>query len=324
MEGYKYKVNEINNGSIYPDDIPVPVPKESDSIGIIPRWIKELFEIIGTKEAKKYKVYCSYLQIYQEKIYDLLNPMHSRKEYLLNKNNNQPEGLKIHFNSQNQRFTVDNLYRFECLNEQHLMSYFHYGLKNKIMSSHALNDASSRSHCILTVTVESIEIENPDNIVVSNLQLVDLAGSERSSQTTNVSVDAKSEQKNQQLKKESIDINKSLFTLRQVVSMLNKPEAGKSRYIPYRESKLTSLLRHSLGGNSYCLMIAWVSPSSIFYNENVSTLNYASKTSCISNKPIKNHDPKNKIIQDLKREVKSLREQVLMAHRLYKTEDNFN
>lgn len=62
------------------------------------------------------------------------------------KNNQQPEGLKLHFNAQNQRFTVDNLYRFECMNEKDLMSYFHYGLKNKVMSSHALNDASSRSH----------------------------------------------------------------------------------------------------------------------------------------------------------------------------------
>ena len=203
------------------------------------------------------------------------------------------------------------------------MAYFHYGLKNKIMSSHALNDASSRSHCILTVTVESIEIDNPDNIVISNLQLVDLAGSERSAQT-NVGTGVQNEFKNQQLKKESIDINKSLFTLRQVVSMLNKPDGEKGKYIPYRESKLTSLLRHSLGGNSYCLMIACVSPSSIFYNENVSTLNYASKASSISNKPIKNHDPKNKIIQELKREVKSLREQVMMAHGLYNNNNGNN
>lgn len=199
------------------------------------------------------------------------------------------------------------------------MSYFHYGLKNKIMASHALNDSSSRSHCILTITVESIEVDNPDNIVVSNLQLVDLAGSERSSQTTNGDFD---DMKDRKLKKEAIDINKSLFTLRQVVAMLNKPDGNKGRYVPYRESKLTSLLRHSLGGNSYCLMIACISPSSMFYNENISTLNYASKASCISNKPIKNHDPKNKIIQDMKREMKSLREQLMMAHNLYGKTEN--
>lgn len=105
------------------------------------------------------------------------------------------------------------------------------------------------------MTIESVEVENPDNVVISNLQLVDLAGSERS-RDTNIQGDGANEQKNQQLKKESIDINKSLFTLRQVVSILNKPDLGKGGYIPYRESKLTSLLRHSLGGNSYCLMIA--------------------------------------------------------------------
>lgn len=104
--------------------------------------------------------------------------------------------------------------------------------------------------------------------------------------------------------------------------MLNKPDGTKGKYIPYRESKLTSLLRHSLGGNSYCLMIACISPSSKFYNENVSTLNYASKASCISNKPTKNHDPKNKVIKDLKKEVQSLRQQLMMAHNLYGNNEN--
>lgn len=179
--------------------------------------------------------------------------MHSRKEYLQSNNNKQPEGLKLHFDARNDRFNVDNLYRFECKNSKELMRYFHYGLKNKIMSSHALNNASSRSHCIMTITVESIELENPDNIMVSTMQLVDLAGSERASQTMD---NDHSEYKSTKLKKEAIDINKSLFTLRQVVAMLNKPEVGRSRYIPYRESKLTSLLKHSLGGNSFCLMIA--------------------------------------------------------------------
>jgi hypothetical protein len=314
MEGYKYKMSETLNGFSQFESTPVPMTKNKENIGIIPRCVSEVFDQIQHRELKKFRVYCSYYQIYQEKIYDLLNPMHSRKEYLQSNNNQQPEGLKLHFDAQNDKFVIDNLYRFECMNQKELMSYFHYGLKNKIMSSHALNDASSRSHCILTIAVESIEVENPDNIVVSNLQLVDLAGSERSSQTMNADL---GQNKNTQLKKEAIDINKSLFTLRQVVSMLNKPDGVKGRYVPYRESKLTSLLKHSLGGNSYCLMIACISPSSKFFNENVSTLTYASKASCISNKPIKNLDPKNKVIQGLKKEVQSLRGQLMMAHNLY-------
>lgn len=129
MEGYKYRVTDPNTTSMQFEDVPLPIPMRTENIGIIPRTVSELFAKINMTKMKKYRVYCSYLQIYQEKIYDLLNPMHSRKEYLLNKNNQQPEGLKLHFNTQNERFTVDNLYRFECMNEKELMDYFHYGLK---------------------------------------------------------------------------------------------------------------------------------------------------------------------------------------------------
>ncbi|CAI2384655.1 unnamed protein product [Moneuplotes crassus] len=319
MEGYKYKMSETLNGFSQFESTPVAMTRQNENVGIIPRIVSELYEKIERVEFKKYRIYCSYLQIYQEKIYDLLNPLHSRKDYLQSNNNQQPEGLKLHFDVRNDRFNVDNLYKFECKNVKELMNYFHYGLKNKIMSSHALNEASSRSHCILSITVESIERENPDNIIVSTMQLVDLAGSERSSQTLNLDL---GEYKSTKLKKEAIDINKSLFTLRQVVSMLNRSDGGKGKYIPYRESKLTSLLKHSLGGNSFCLMIACISPSSKFFNENISTLTYASKASCISNKPIKNHDPKNKVISGLKKEVQSLRSQLMMAHNLMGKSNN--
>ena len=95
------------------------------------------------------------------------------------------------------------------------MGFYHQGIQAKVMASHNLNEASSRSHCILTVTVESIDPERPDNIVVSKLSLVDLAGSERASFTGTG--------KDEQMSKEAIDINKSLFTLRQVISSLTEP-----------------------------------------------------------------------------------------------------
>jgi hypothetical protein len=85
-------------------------------------------------------------------------------------------------------------------------------------------------------------------------------------------------------------------------------------YIPYRESKLTSLLRHSLGGNSYCLMIACLNPCDMFLEENISTLQYASKASYISNKPIKNDDPKMRLIEQLKKENKLLHEELAQAN----------
>jgi len=125
---------------------------------------------------------------------------------------------------------------------------------------------------------------NIDNVVVSKLQLVDLAGSERSAHTGNA------------VNKESIDINKSLFTLRQVItSLCEKKNTGKTargNYIPYRDSKLTCLLRQSLGGNSFCLMVACLNPLDAHIDENISTMQYASQASYISNKPIKNDDPK--------------------------------
>jgi len=132
--------------------------------------------------------------------------------------------------------------------------------------------------------------------------MVDLAGSERQAFTGN------------QANKESIDINKSLFTLRQVITALTDKKNQQNQYIPYRESKLTSLLRHSLGGNSYCLMIACLNPCDLYIEENISTLQYASKASYISNKPIKNEDPKMRLIDDLKKENRILNEELIKAN----------
>ena len=155
------------------------------------------------------------------------------------------------------------------------MDLFHFGLKNKIIGTHKMNASSSRSHSLFTFTLEQIDPANPDNVILSKLQLVDLAGSERQSLTA---VTGKTQ-------KESIEINKSLFTLRQCISALNDISNGKkeSVYIPYRDSKLTCLLRQSIGGNSFCCMIACLHPSDKYLDENISTLQYASKAASIAN-----------------------------------------
>ena len=103
---------------------------------------------------------------------------------------------------------------------------------------------------MLKISIECVDSLNPDNVVLSTLQLVDLAGSERQSQTGNVA------------SKESIEINKSLMTLRQVITALTEQKTVEdaNNYVPYRDSKLTCLLRQSLGGNSFCLMIACLNP----------------------------------------------------------------
>jgi hypothetical protein len=152
----------------------------------------------------------------------------------------------------------------------------------------------------MTLIVEIID--ESGSITTSRLQLVDLAGSERTSLTGN----------DGPALKESIDINKSLFTLRQVILTLSD-ETKDNIHVPYRDSILTKLLKQSIGGNSYCLMIACISPSDNYFDENISTLSYANKTSYISNEPIKNVDPKTKVINDLKGEINELRKELRNA-----------
>jgi kinesin family protein 4/21/27 len=212
--------------------------------GITFRSIKELFDQVNVRKAssgKYYRIYCSFLQIYNEKIYDLLNVSCL-----------EGQGLRLRWNKEDQ-FKVENLFVFEVENYNEAIEIYNYGIKNRIVAAHNLNLFSSRSHCLFTLNVEAIDAENMEQMVISKLQLVDLAGSERTMQTGNYV--------NERHFKESIDINKSLFILRKVISILSEDSSvssGKSKehkFIPYRDSKLTSLLKQSLGGSSYCLMV---------------------------------------------------------------------
>lgn len=168
-----------------------------------------------------------------------------------------------------------------------------------------MNNASSRSHCIFTINVEQSSADDVNNVVISKLQLVDLAGSERAGLTGNTGI----------AYKESVDINKSLLTLRKVINGLSENKSNsKKAHIPYRESKLTCLLKQSLGGNSFCLMIACLPPSDKYLDENISTLTYATKASYIANEPNKNEDPRMKIIHELRKKVASLEKELQAAN----------
>jgi Kinesin motor domain len=127
------------------------------------------------------------MQIYNEKIYDLLNGSFFRKKNQVNFGGPQgdPQGLKLKWNHYDV-YTVENLFTYEVSSVDQVMDLFHLGLKNKIIGTHKMNASSSRSHSIFTFTLEQIEPSNPDNVILSKLQLVDLAGSERQS-FTNVS-----------------------------------------------------------------------------------------------------------------------------------------
>lgn len=135
----------------------------------MPRSVELLFDLLNKNSKTKYfTVTVSFLQIYKEKIFDLLN-----KSTKLD-----GPGLKMKVNK---NVEVENLFSFECKSAAEVMHLFHFGIKNRVTASHNMNNQSSRSHSMLTVTLNSVDVKNPEAAVVSTLQLVDLAGSERQS-----------------------------------------------------------------------------------------------------------------------------------------------
>lgn len=228
-----------------------------------------------TMRSEQFYVKASFLEIYNEQLRDLLNPSSG----VLHPRWNVKNG-----------FFVEDLMVVECTGQEDILSVLHEGMKNRHIGSHELNQDSSRSHSLLTVYLIS-ETKEPDTGHVfkkyGKISFVDLAGSERLKES-------KSEGK--VMVKETGSINKSLFTLGKVISMLasdKKTLQEKSQYIPYRDSKLTMLLMDSLGGTSKALMIACVTPSDAYIEETVSTLNYAARVMNIKNKPVVQRDAKD-------------------------------
>lgn len=165
-----------------------------------------------------------------------------------------------------------------------------------------MNDTSSRSHAIFTITfVQAGFMEDMPSETVSKIHLVDLAGSERANATGATG----------QRLKEGAHINKSLVTLGSVISALaeqtNPIQNKRILYIPYRDSVLTWLLKDSLGGNSKTIMIAAISPADCNYSETLSTLRYANRAKNIINKPTINEDPNVRLIRELREEIMKLK-----------------
>ena len=166
MEGYKYSKNE--------QGLPTAIIEQGETEGIVPRSVKYIFELMKQESnlgQKKFTLYCSYLQVYKEKIFDLLNKSHVKR--LLT----DGPGLKLKLVKD--IFQVENLYTFECRSAEDVLALYHFGLKNRVVASHNMNNSSSRSHSMLKLTLECTDSRTPDNTVLSTLQLVDLAGSER-------------------------------------------------------------------------------------------------------------------------------------------------
>ena len=258
----------------------VGVDDPPEQVGIIPRAFDHIFDHIAVTEDTKFMVTSSYLEIYNEEVRDLLGKDVKKK---LDLKEHPEKGVYVAGLSSK---CVHNRKELE-----HVMSI---GSKNRSMGATLMNVDSSRSHCIFTIDIEMMTTAESGGIVSGRLNLVDLAGSERQSKTGATG----------DRLKEATKINLSLSALGNVISALVD---GKSKHIPYRDSKLTRLLQSSLGGNTKTLMIACISPADNNYDETLSTLRYANRAKNIKNKPKINEDPKDALLREYQEEIKRLK-----------------
>ncbi|XP_045440249.1 kinesin-like protein KIF13A isoform X4 [Pipistrellus kuhlii] len=269
----------------------------AEQLGLIPRLCCALFKRISLEqnESQTFKVEVSYMEIYNEKVRDLLDPKGSR------------QSLKVREHKVLGPY-VDGLSQLAVTSFEDIESLMSEGNKSRTVAATNMNEESSRSHAvfniIVTQTLYDLQSGNSGE-KVSKVSLVDLAGSERVSKTGAAG----------ERLKEGSNINKSLTTLGLVISSLADQAAGKgkNKFVPYRDSVLTWLLKDNLGGNSQTSMIATISPAADNYEETLSTLRYADRAKRIVNHAVVNEDPNAKVIRELREEVEKLREQLSQA-----------
>ncbi|XP_027822775.1 kinesin-like protein KIF1A isoform X17 [Ovis aries] len=271
--------------------------QEKDQQGIIPQLCEDLFSRINdtTNDNMSYSVEVSYMEIYCERVRDLLNPK--------NKGN-----LRVREHPLLGPY-VEDLSKLAVTSYNDIQDLMDSGNKARTVAATNMNETSSRSHAVFNIIFTQKRHDAETNITtekVSKISLVDLAGSERADSTG---------AKGTRLK-EGANINKSLTTLGKVISALAEMDSGpnknkkkkKTDFIPYRDSVLTWLLRENLGGNSRTAMVAALSPADINYDETLSTLRYADRAKQIRCNAVINEDPNNKLIRELKDEVTRLRD----------------
>uniref|UniRef100_A0A8D2L1M8 Kinesin family member 13A n=1 Tax=Varanus komodoensis TaxID=61221 RepID=A0A8D2L1M8_VARKO len=269
----------------------------AEQLGLIPRLCCALFQRITVEEndLHTFKVEVSYMEIYNEKVRDLLDPKGSR------------QSLKVREHKVLGPY-VDGLSQLAVTSFEDIESLMSEGNKSRTVAATNMNEESSRSHAVfnivVTQTLYDLQTGNSGE-KVSKVSLVDLAGSERVSKTGAAG----------ERLKEGSNINKSLSTLGLVISSLADQAAGKgkNKFVPYRDSVLTWLLKDNLGGNSQTAMIATISPAADNYEETLSTLRYADRAKRIVNHAIVNEDPNARVIRELREEVEKLKEQLSQA-----------
>ncbi|PNT42063.2 hypothetical protein POPTR_004G193700v4 [Populus trichocarpa] len=276
-------------------DIEGGTRRHSVNCGMTPRVFEYLFSRIQKEkevrkdEKIKFTCKCSFLEIYNEQILDLLDPSSTNLQIR--------EDVK-------KGVYVENLKEIEVASARDVLHQLIQGAANRKVAATNMNRASSRSHSVFTCIIESKwESQGVTHHRFAQLNLVDLAGSERQ----------KSSGAEGERLKEATNINKSLSTLGLVIMNLVSISNGKSHHVPYRDSKLTFLLQDSLGGNSKTIIIANISPSLCCSLETLSTLKFAQRAKFIKNNAIVNEDASGDVIlmrlqiQQLKKEVSRLR-----------------
>nr|KAF6378558.1 kinesin family member 1B [Myotis myotis] len=271
--------------------------QEDSQAGIIPQLCEELFEKINDNcnEEISYSVEVSYMEIYCERVRDLLNPK--------NKGN-----LRVREHPLLGPY-VEDLSKLAVTSYTDIADLMDAGNKARTVAATNMNETSSRSHAVFTIVFTQKKHDTETNLStekVSKISLVDLAGSERADSTG---------AKGTRLK-EGANINKSLTTLGKVISALaevdnctsKSKKKKKTDFIPYRDSVLTWLLRENLGGNSRTAMVAALSPADINYDETLSTLRYADRAKQIKCNAVINEDPNAKLVRELKEEVTRLKD----------------
>ncbi|NXK14393.1 KIF9 protein, partial [Herpetotheres cachinnans] len=276
---------------------------EYEHRGIIPRAIQQVFKATAHSVDPFITVRISYLEIYNETLFDLLSTMTSsgtsdtQMAVVDCPQGVCVKGLSIHSVSHEE----DALNLLFEAREKYYTSSDCYGETNRMIAEHTLNKNSSRSHCIFTIYIESrFRLFSDVKCVNSKINLIDLAGSERLSKTGSEG----------QVLKEATYINKSLSFLEQIVIALADP---KRDHIPFRQSKLTHVLKDSLGGNCNTVLVANICGEAVHVEETLSSLRFATRMKWITTAPVLNETyDREGTVKALEKEIILLKQELAM------------
>ncbi|CAL8243219.1 unnamed protein product [Lota lota] len=272
--GKTYTVGEANISSFRDEDQ-----------GIIPRAVAEVFKLLDENDLIDFSVRVSYLEVHKEEFRDLLEVETASRD--------------IHIREDKGAIVLCGVKECEVDGLDEVLSLLESGNTARHTGATQMNPRSSRSHTIFTVHVDQRRgAPRPGGaqILSSKFHFVDLAGSERIVRTGNTG----------ERLKESIQINSGLLALGNVIGALGDPKR-KGSHIPYRDSKITRILKDSLGGNSKTLMIACISPSSADFDESLNTLNYAMRARNIQNRATVNCKGEPDRVEGLEQQIRALR-----------------